>query len=359
MSLPAQPLSAVDAISPAINRARQQLFDPLRPGFWWRMAVLAFFTGEVSGGGGINFPSGSFDWPKQPEPQDPSHFLGAPWDWNAVMQALPWILALALLATVFLLIFLYVHSVLRFVLFDSVITGQCSLRQGWTRWRGNGAQYFLWLMIFQFFAFLALMVLVGIPLLVAWQQGVFRAPREHMPMLITGGLILFLVLFVFGLVVAAIAVLAKDFVVPIMALEGVTVIEGWRRLLARMNGNKGSYAGYLGMKLVLVIAVGIATAMINVVLALIVIIPAGIVVFILIALKQVAAIALAILIAIVALISLFALFAIVAAPVAVFFQAYALYFFGSRYDRLAELLQPPPPPPPPASEPLEPAPVPA
>ena len=323
------------------------------------MAVLAFFTGEASGGGGINFPSGSFDWPKQPNQQDPSNFVSVPWDWNSVMQALPWILALALLATLFLLVFLYLHSVFRFVLFDSVVTGQCSLRQGWRRWRSNGAQYFLWLMIFQFFAFLAFLVLVGIPLLVAWRQGVFNAPKEHMPLLIAGGLVLFLVLVLLLLVMAVINALAKDFVVPIMALENVNAIDGWRRLLARMNGNKGSYAGYLGMKLVLAIAVGIVTAMINVALALIVILPVAILVVILIAVKQVAAIALAILVGMAALAFLFALFAIVAAPVAGFFQGYALYFFGSRYDRLADLLWPPPPPPPTAPEAIEPAPVPA
>lgn len=323
------------------------------------MAVLAVFTGHVSGG--INFPSGGFGWPKQPDQSDPSNFLSAPLDWNSVMQALPWIIVGALFATLFLLVFLYIHSVLRFVLFDSVITGQCSLRQGWRRWRGNGTQYFLWLMIFQFFAFLAFAVFVGLPLLVAWQQGVFRAPREHMPLLIAGGLVLFLVVLLLALVMGAINVLAKDFVLPIMALENVNALEGWRRLLARMNGHKGSYAGYLGMKLLLAIAVGIAAAMINLVLILIVMIPVVIVIVLMVALKQVLAIILAILIGMLAFVLVFALIAIVAAPVAVFFQGYALYFFGSRYEPLAELLwpAPPPPPPPPAPESLEPVPSPA
>jgi hypothetical protein len=160
---------------------------------------------------------------------------------------------------------------------------------------------------------------------------------------------------------AAINALAKDFVLPIMALENVNAMEGWRRLFVKMNGNKAPYAGYLGMKLLLAIAVGIATAMIDVLLALIVILPVAIVVFVLIALKQAAAVALAILIGIAALIFLFVLFAIVAAPVAGFFQAYALYFFGSRYEPLAELLWPPPPPPPasPVAEALDPVPSPA
>jgi hypothetical protein len=210
--------------------------------------------------------------------------------------------------------------------------------------------------LFQFVVLAGLLLLVGLPLLLAWQQGIFRAPQEHMPLLIAGGLVLFLVLFIFGLLIAAVSVLAKDFVVPIMALEKVTAFEGWRQLLAKISASKGSYAGYLGMKLLLAIALGIATAIINVIILLVVLIPAGIVIFLLIALKEVAAVVLAILVGIMAFVFLFALIAIVSVPVATFFQSYAIYFFGARYDRLADLLWPPPPP---APEGLVTAPTPA
>jgi hypothetical protein len=356
MPLPGQPLSAVDAIKPAMDRAREQLFSPFRAGFWWRMAVLATFTGEISSGGGVNFPS-DFNLPQpQNRPGTRGFMALAPWDWNSVMQALPWVLALAFFVSILVLIFLYVHSVLRFVMFDSVITGQCSLRRGWTRWRAGGVQYFLWLMAFHFVVLAGFVLLVGLPVFYAWQRGVFHAPKDHMGLMIAGGLVLFLLLLVFGLLIAAVNVLAKDFVLPIMALEGVSALEGWRRLLAKMSASKGSYAGYLGMKLLLAIALGIAMAMVNIIIILIVLIPAGVVIFLLIAMKQAGAIALAILLGFLAFIFLFALVAMVGVPVAVFFQAYALYFFGARYDRLAELLWPPPPPGP---ETLDTAPAPA
>src|SRR5262249_29716013 len=322
---------------------------------WLRMAVLAILTGEISGGGGVNFPS-DFNWPQPPNQPGARELLPSVPDWNAVMQALPWLLALAFIASILVLIFLYIHSVMRFVLFDSVVTGECSLRRGWTRWRTGGMQYFIWLMAFHFVVLTGLLLLVGLPVFLAWQQGVFPAPKAHVPLLIAGGLVLFLVLIVFGLLIAAVNALAKDFVVPIMALEDVSAFEGWRLLLRRIDASKGSYAGYLGMKLLLAIALGIAMAMVNVIIILIVLIPAGVAIFLLVAMKEGAAILLAILLGILAFILLLALLAIVGVPVAVFFQAYAIYFFGARYDRLADLLWPPPPPAPQAPE-ISPAPA--
>ena len=34
--------------------------------------------------------------------------------------------------------------------------------------------------------------------------------------------------------------------IPLMAVDNVGVIEGWRRLLQMMKGQKAAYAGYLG-----------------------------------------------------------------------------------------------------------------
>src|SRR2546423_13504422 len=60
-----------------------------------------------------------------------------------------------------------------------------------------------------------------------------------------------------------------------MALEPISAMEGWRRLLRMMKSERGSYAGYLGMKLVLAIGaafiIGIATAIVF----LIALIPTG------------------------------------------------------------------------------------
>src|SRR5438105_13582780 len=61
MPAPAKPLGPTEVIAPAFERAKAQLFAPFRWGFWWRMAIVAFFAGEIGGGGfNINIPSGGF-----------------------------------------------------------------------------------------------------------------------------------------------------------------------------------------------------------------------------------------------------------------------------------------------------------
>ena len=68
-------------------------------------------------------------------------------------------------------------------------------------------------------------------------------------------------------------VLTKDFVVPQMALEDIGAMEGWRRLWAMIKAEKGGYAGYIGMKIVLAIGAGIVVGIAGFILGLIFVIP--------------------------------------------------------------------------------------
>src|SRR5438445_11235213 len=69
MPAPAKPLGPTEVIGPAFERAKAQLFAPFRWGFWWRMAIVAFFAGEIGGGGfNINIPNGGF--PQRGRPGD-------------------------------------------------------------------------------------------------------------------------------------------------------------------------------------------------------------------------------------------------------------------------------------------------
>src|SRR5208282_3209594 len=100
-----------------------------------------------------------------------------------------------------------------------------------------------------------------------------KEPNQHLLGLISGGIILFLVLVAFAVILAVIFVLTKDFVVPQMALEDIDAIEGWRRLWPMMMAEKGAYAAYLGMKVVLAIVVGLIIAIATVILGLLFVIP--------------------------------------------------------------------------------------
>ncbi len=207
---------AVDTISPAFERTIKQLFKPFRLGHWLRLGVVSLLTWEFSGGG-FNFPGSS-------GPSDTSEEL------LAATPAVPIIIGATAAALILMLFLTYVASVFRLILFDSVLNDRCAIAEGWARWQRQGRSLFLWwigftaILIFIFTAFF------GVPAGLAWVAGVFDAPGEHVVLLVIGGVVLFFafVALIVATLVASLAV--RDWVVPLMAIENIGVLEGWRRL---------------------------------------------------------------------------------------------------------------------------------
>src|SRR4029077_16731162 len=158
---------------------------------------------------------------------------------------------------------------------------------------------------------------------------------------------------------AVIQALAKDFLVPMMALENLDFAGGWRRLLGMIGLEKGRFAIYLLLKLVLAIAAGILFTIIAIVPALLVFVPGMIAVLAGRAAGvgwNVSTISLAIIFGSLLFLLLIYLVALVSVPATVFFPAYAIHFFASRYPNLTAVLNPAPPPAPESPPIPEPAP---
>lgn len=370
------PISAVDTITLAFQHTKRQLIQPFRFWQWTRLALVGLLAGEMSSsGGGFNFPT-NFRVPQ--EGGGSRHFVGP-----ELEQIFPHIdpMALAGIITVlvcaflvFAIIMMYISSVMRFILFDSVLAKECHIGQGWSRRQQEGWRFFLWQLGLSLVTLVVFGILIGVPALLAFGAGWFKAPREHLVGLILGGILLFIVLVAISVVSAVIHVMTKDFVVPQMALEGIGAIEGWRRLWPLLQAEKGGYTIYVLMKIVLAIGAGIVLGIATLIVTLAVAIPA-------VGLAIVVAIsgntggfawnAYTITVAVVVGCILFAIFmylvALISVPAIVFFPAYAIYFFAPRYRPLSLVLYPPPPPspvtvpaqwPPPEPPPLPPTPVP-
>ncbi len=252
-------------------------------------------------------------------------------------------------------VFLYISSVFRFILFDSVLRRECSIGEGWQKWRRAGGRFFLWQIVFQISVWLFLLLLVGLPLALAFAAGWTTDLRQHIGRLIVGVILLVGLIVAFVLSAAVIQVLAKDFLVPIMALEDLDFADGWHRLLAMIGPEKGRFAIYLLLKLVLSIAAGILFSIIAIIPAVVVIVPSVVAV---VAGKaaglglNVTTISLAIIFGSMLLLFLIYLIALVCVPATVFFPAYAMYFFAARYPNLDALLHPVPAPPAPELPPV-------
>jgi len=152
-------------------------------------------------------------------------------------------------------------------------------------------------------------------------------------------------LFVLVVLGVSISVLAKDFVVPIMALDGVGIIEGWRRALSLMRGAKPRFAGYLGMKVVLAIASGIIFGILGTIAALVLVVPLVLVGVVIGAGAWLSGltwtpttIAATVVLGLIALGALIYVVSFVSVPSAVFFQSYTLHFYAGRYPPLGAAL---------------------
>jgi hypothetical protein len=344
------PISAPDAIEPAFRHAKEQLARPFRFGQWIRLAFVGLLAGEMSSFGGCNFnvPSNTFHRPSQ-------QFLGGTFpaqfaDHAALFAGL--IVALTVVGIGLLVLFTYISSVMRFILFDSIVARECHIRLGWARRKEPGFRLFVWRLLFMLATLAAFVVVIGIPLGAAWANGWFTHARDHVLELVLGGIVLFFVFLALVVLVGLINVLTKDFVVPQMALENIAVMEGWRRLWEWIKNEKGGYAGYIGMKIVLAIGAAIALLIVALIAMFAVVVIMGLV--------GVAAffggkaagwtwnpytIALAVVVGCIALAILIFVAALIAVPVIVFFPAYSIYFLAPRYSPLASLIRPLPPAP--------------
>jgi hypothetical protein len=336
------PVSAIDVITPALRHTKQQLFSPFRLGQWVRLAIVGLLAGELTSGGcSFQFPVGGG---------------GSSRDRNELLQQIPPLpdMAPALIVLVLVLVvfgialavlFTYINSMMRFVLFDSVVNRECRVRQFWRQRRAPGFKYFVFQLVFALLAVAVFIIVIGVPAGAAALLGWFTNPRDHLLGLILGGIALFLVAGGLTILLAVIAVLTKDFVVPQMALQEVTALEGWRRLWPMMQSEKLGYLGYIGMKIVLALAAAIVLGIAGLIVFLVLLLPIGGVGALVVLAGYGAGfswnpltIALAVVAGLIALAFIFFVLALLSVPATVFFPAYSYYFFAGRYPPLDQLL---------------------
>ncbi len=302
------PLSATEAVRPAFACTWRRLAERFRLGFWLRVSVIVMTTGNFFGSCSLdnfnNYVPSSHD----PAFEELRPFLPPGLKLGPLM---PYLVIIAVVFIVVAIHWTYAASVSHFILFETVLDGQCELKQAWERWKRQGFRFFLWSLAFFLATLLAFAVAPG-----AWLA--------------------------IGLAGFFIGAVARDFLVPVMALENRNVLDGWRQLLAMMREEKMTYTRYLLMKLLLALVSTLVFGVLTFFVCLIAAIPlaglgAGIV-----AIWKAAAltwtrvtVSSVEILGMGALAYLLFIASLVSAPAAYFFQAYAIYFMAGRYPLLA------------------------
>lgn len=337
------PLSAPDAIAPALERMRGFLFRPFRLGTFLKLCLVAL----VTEGFGEHFRS---SW--QPSHRVSTiHTAEAAGAWTPI-GGLAWVAgmtALAIAAIIVGFVIFYLITRLRFAYFHCLVYNTREIRPGWRLYRGQATRFF-WMNVAVGICFFLVALVVALFFAGGiWQ--LFRSSGGHPPLGPMLALILPLIPLIFLFVAAAIAVdlILRDFMLPHYALENATAGQAWAEAWRRIRAEKGAFVGYglLRVFLPLVAWVGIIL-----ILILPMILTVGAVAVIEIGIHAASAhaagalpaegIALQVVVGIVAT-ALTALVWIGAGgPLNTAVREYALVFYGGRYQALGDRLAPSP-----------------
>jgi hypothetical protein len=343
-----QPLSAIDAISPAWVHTRRLLFSPLRWQTLLKIGLVAAFAGvgnanfNFNGFNGMNpANAGSGKMPTMPHMHLPA---------LAAMASV--ILAIVFVVFIVWLAFFYLSSRLQFVLFDVVLRRDTIIGTSWRRygpatWRWMGLR--LLLTLAGLLLMLPILIPAGLTFIHAIHSG--QGAQTNFGALFAAFLALLAASVLVVLVLLVCQLLLHSFGLPSMALEATPLRETVARVLRLLRAEPMQVFLFIVMQVVLRIAIGIGIGIVFLIGALIALIPFGILGGILwaalhsgpVGVKAVMWCGIAILA--IAYVAIFLVASFMCAGITgSFFQAYSIYFLAGRYPLLGEILQPLPEP---------------
>ncbi|HWG22197.1 MAG TPA: hypothetical protein VG225_16855 [Terracidiphilus sp.] len=235
-----RPISAADAISPAIERTRTLLFRPFSWGTYLKLGLVAILTEGV----GSNLRSSTHHGPS---PSGGPPILHFPPQWVAAIVAL--MVAGFLLA----MVIFYLITRLRFAFFHCLIHNTKELRPGWHIYRDPATRFF-WLNLVVGFCFLLGIAVIAIPFAAGfWRLFHNIPPGGHPDIAAMIALVLPLIPIVLLLVLAGFMadVVLRDWMLPHFALENATSGEAWSSVWASIKAEKRQFFVYALLRLIL------------------------------------------------------------------------------------------------------------
>jgi hypothetical protein len=335
------PISALDAIGPAVRRTRDFLFRPFRLPTFLKLCLVALLTEGFGGNFNLSLPGS--------HAPGHDHFANTPFAYAPAHIAL--IAAVALVFTVVCFYLYYLVTRLRFAYFHCLIHNTRQIRPGWRLYRAQAIRFF-WLSVAVGFCFLLLVALIALPFVAGfWRLSQHTPPGGHpnIGALLALLLPLFPILFLLILVAVVADLIMRDFMLPHFALDNATSGHAWAAVWTRIRTEKAAFFVYALLRLILPL-VAIFAIFLVLVIPTIIIIAA----FALIEVgihsafagaggaTPIIAILLEVLIGLVAFGIVFLASLCLGGPLGTAIREYALLFYSGRYERLGAALFPPP-----------------
>jgi len=241
-------VSPVRALEFAFHDTLHLLFSPFEGRRWIKLSVVCLFLG-----GGTS--SAAFHWSLGTLPAEVG-FQEAVSDLLDFIAGNPLlILSIILLGLGLSLILFYLRAIFRFVLIDSIIREEVSVRKAARELRRPAHSYFFWL--------LGILVVVGILL---GTGALLALPHLRTAAASGGGSLVFVALLAgiflaeigMGLFVALVVTLTDDLVAPIMYAEKQRFPAAWKTVWRHFRAEPRTFGLYVLVRFIMAVAVGAA-----------------------------------------------------------------------------------------------------
>jgi hypothetical protein len=259
-------MAVLDSLNLAVGRARAMLFAPFEFGVWIQIGLIAFLDqlargGGGGGGGGSNFggmPGGG---------GGTGNISGEVEEFRRwFIENLFWILIVGgLIAAVVLsigLLVTWLSSRAHMMFIDAVARGRVSFGENWRNVARPAWSLFIFRVVFGLIMAAASLIVLAAMALLAWPTIASETGFS------TG--VLFMSLLPFVLIAVALGVgafiimaLLHNFVTPLMYHFDEPCLTAWGRFFSVARGNALAIAGFLGLKIVFLVALSFGTMIIG------------------------------------------------------------------------------------------------
>jgi hypothetical protein len=317
---------ATEALSGAIGKTKELLFDKFNVGFWLRLGLIAFLIGGGSSGS-FNFPGGGGDSSKDGA-QMPDILAN-------LSTYITIIVAVIAVILIIVLIFSFINSVCQFMFIEVLATGEVELLRGFKRNLEKGFSLFLFNLGISILTIILLAATVG-PLAYYGIKNSETLSQISMWGMVAVGILIVLII---AIIMSIVGFFIRDFAIVIAYQEGKGMIDACKRLWTILKTNVKQFIVYILIKVVLglfagviMCVIGLIVLVISIVILIVIGLIAVVIVIVLAGVLNISKTALmillipAIIIAVVYMILVSYLIAVITLPVSVFFRYYSIIF---------------------------------
>ena len=225
------------AIDLAVARTKNILI-PVKRGVWLRLALIAFFVGGSFGG---------FETTLQENHSFPQSLTAID-----IAGIGPELLTIVAAIIAFGLCYALLSGIFQFIFFDAIREDNIVIRQYFGREIGNGLSYFFFIFAISAVFFILLAIPAALILSGAAPGGTGTFAQRAS--LVIGYIAYVLAL---GIPYLVIVMFTTDFVIPIMRIDNCGILAGWKRCFILFRGRWNQAVVYTGMKILVLLLMGI------------------------------------------------------------------------------------------------------